>query len=176
MALSLRPVPTEKRIAVLPFRAPGVDAERSGPRRRPRRVAGRPPDPVERFHGSLWVVPASEVRQSGVGSAVQDQLAAEVARMLDLALSPAEEEALRSGGTTVGAAYPLYLEARGHLQRYDQTESLERAVSLFQQALQRDPEYALAYAGLAEAQWLLYRQSRGSERVDLAKRGRARGP
>ena len=223
VALKLRPVPREKGIAVLPFRAASPEP---GDRHRADGLAetlAARLSQLERFHGSLWVVPASEVRQSGVGSAeaarrafgvtlvvtgslqrlgdrlrltaslvdaldlrqlrslgpteyaaddlsLQDQLAAEVARMLDLALSPAEEEALRSGGTTVGAAYPLYLEARGHLQRYDQTESLERAVSLFQQALQRDPEYALAYAGLAEAQWLLYRQSRGSERVDLAKR------
>jgi len=223
VALKLRPVPREKGIAVLPFRAASPEP---GDRHRADGLAetlAARLSQLERFHGSLWVVPASEVRQSGVDSAeaarrafgvtlvvtgslqrlgdrlrltaslvdaldlrplrslgpteyaaddlsLQDRLAAEVARMLDLSLSPAEQEALRSGGTTVGAAYPIYLEAQGHLQRYDQTESLERAVSLFQQALQRDPEYALAYAGLAEAQWLLYRQTRGSERVDLARR------
>jgi len=223
VALELRPVPQEKGIAVLPFRTTSPD---TGDRYRADGLAetlAARLSQLERFHGSLWVVPANEVRQSGVASAeaahrafgvtlvvtgslqrlgdrlrltaslvdaldlrqlrslgpteyagddlsLQDRLVEEVARMLDLAVGPPEQEALRSGGTTVGAAYPLYLEARGHLQQYDKGESLERAVSLFQQALQRDPEYALAYAGLAEAQWQLYRLTRGTGRVDLAKR------
>jgi tetratricopeptide (TPR) repeat protein len=223
VGLELRPVPREKGIAVLPFRTTSSDA---GDRYRAdglvETLAARLSQ-LERFHGSLWVVPASEVRQSGVASAdaarrafgvtlvltghlqrlgdrlrltaslidaldlrqlralgpaeyapddlsLQDQVVEEVAGMLDLALGPPEQETLRAGGTTVAAAYPLYLEARGHLQRYEQAESLERAVSLFQQALQRDADYALAYAGLAEAQWRLYRLARDPERVELARR------
>ena len=223
VVLRLRPVPQEKGIAVLPFRTTSSDAaDRHRADGLAETLAARLSQ-LERYHGSLWVVPANEVRQSGVASAeaarrafgvtlvvtgslqrlgdrlrltaslvdaldlrqlrslgpteyagddlsLQDRLVEEVARMLDLAVSPPEREALRSGGTTVGEAYPLYLEARGHLQQYDEEGSLQRAISLFQQAIQRDPEYALAYAGLAEAQWRLYLLSRGAERVDLATR------
>jgi tetratricopeptide (TPR) repeat protein len=223
VALHLRPVPREKGIAVLPFGATSADpADRYRADGLTETLAARLSQ-LERFHEALWVVPASEVRQSGVASvaaarrafgvtlvvtgrlqrigdrlrltaslidalnrrqlrvlgpteyegddlSLQDELVQGVAQMLELALAPAEEQTLRSGGTRVGSAYPLYLEARGYLQRYDQAESLEHAVSLLQQALQRDPEYALAYAALAEAQWQLYRLTRDEERVALAKK------
>ncbi len=223
VGLELRPVPREKGIAVLPFRTTSPDTGDTYRADGLAETLAARLSQLERFHGALWVVPASEVRQSGVTSAagarrafgvtlvltghvqrlgdrlrltaslinaldlrqlralgpaeyapddlsLQDRVVEEVARMLDVALGPTEQETLRSGGTSVGAAYPLYLEARGHLQRYDQAESLGRSVSLFQQALQRDPDYALAYAGLAQAQWQLYRLTRAAERVELAKK------
>ncbi len=89
--------------------------------------------------------------------------------MLELALGADEQRRLRAGGTRVGAAHDLYLQARGHLQRYDQAEPLERAVGLFQAALQLDPDYALAYAGLGEAQWQLYRLKREPQLAELAR-------
>jgi serine/threonine-protein kinase len=106
--------------------------------------------------------------------ALQDQVLDDVVRMLEVALGPQERETLHAGGTSVGTAYALYLEARGHLQRYEQATSLEQAVSLFQQALQQDPSYALAYAGLGEAQWRLYRLSREPQRVELARKASER--
>jgi tetratricopeptide (TPR) repeat protein len=223
VTLHLRAVPGEKGIAVLPFRTTSPDpADRYRADGLTETLAARLSQ-LQRFHEPLWVVPASEVRHSGVASAadarrafgvtlvvtghlqrlgdrlrltaslvdaldlrqlralgpneyaaddlsLQDQLVQGVARMLELTLAPAEQQTLRSGRTSVAAAYPLYLEARGYLQRYDQAESLEHAVSLLQQALQRDPGYALAYAGLAEAQWRLYRLTRDKVRVDLAKK------
>jgi eukaryotic-like serine/threonine-protein kinase len=101
---------------------------------------------------------------------LQDAMVEQVARMLELALGPQEQQTLRAGGTSVGGAYALYLQARGLLQRYAEVGSLERATSLFQQALQSDPHYALAYAGLGEAQWRLYRLNHKPERVDLARK------
>src|SRR4029453_7016553 len=73
------------------------------------------------------------------------------------------------GGTSVGGAHALYLEARGQLQRYEEQVRVEKAVSLFQQAPQQDPGYALAYAGLGEGQWRLYRLSRSPHRVEPAR-------
>ncbi len=106
--------------------------------------------------------------------ALQDQIPDEVVRMLEIALGAQEREALRAGGTSLGSAHALYLEARGHLQRYEQAASVEKAVSLFQQALQQDPDYALAYAGLGEAQWRLYQLTKEPTRVELARKASER--
>jgi serine/threonine-protein kinase len=105
---------------------------------------------------------------------LQDRMLDSVVRMLELTLAPEEQEALRAGGTQSGGAHALYLEARGYLQRYDHAASVEEAVSLFQQALQQDPSYALAYAGLGEAQWRLYRLKREPERAALARKASER--
>jgi serine/threonine-protein kinase len=220
-------VPREKGIAVLPFHTTSPHPEDQY------RSDGLAETLVSRLaqlarvDRSLWVVPASEVRQAGVASAeaarrafgvtlvvtgslqrlgdrlrlnaslvdaakqkqlravgpsdfrlddlaLQDQVLDDVVRMLEVALGPDEREALHAGGTQVGGAHALYLEARGHLQRYDQAASLEKAASLFQQALQQDPSYALAYAGLGEAQWRLYRLTREPARVELARKAAER--
>jgi serine/threonine-protein kinase len=227
VALELRPVPSEKGIAVLPFETASTDP---GDQLRSdglgEALVGRLAR-LQRSHPSLWVVPANEVRQAGVQSAeaarrafgvtlvltgrvqregerlrlsaslvdaerlrqlralgpvecrpddlaLQDRVLDDVVRMLALSLEPRDQELLHAGGTSVGSAHALYLEARGHLQRYDLASSVEQAVSLFQQALQLDPAYALAYAGLGEAQWRLYALTRGPERVELARKASER--
>jgi len=120
----------------------------------------------------LRAVGPSDFRLDDV--ALQDQMLDDVVRMLEVALGPQQREMLHAGGTSVGPAHALYLEARGHLQRYERAASLEQAVSLFQQALQQDPSYALAYAGLGEAQWRLYRLAREPQRVELARKASER--
>jgi serine/threonine-protein kinase len=224
VALKLRPVPREKGIAVLPFRTTSPEQDDQYRSDGLTETLAARLSQLERFHGSLWVVPASEVRQAGVTSAegarrafgvtlivtgslqrigdrlrlnaslvdavglrqlralgpsdyrpddlsLQDEMVEQVARMLEVALGPQEQQVLQAGGTSVGTAYALYLQARGHLQRYEQTDSLEQAISLLQQALQQDPAYALAYAGLAEAQWRLYRLTKNPDLVELARKG-----
>ena len=76
---------------------------------------------------------------------------------------------LREGNTAVGGAYALYLQARGHLQRFERAENLESAISLLQKALEQDPAYALAYAALGEAYWRLYELKKRPELVALAQ-------
>jgi hypothetical protein len=46
------------------------------------------------------------------------------------------------------AAYTLYLRGRHHWNRRTQ-ESITRSIEYYRQALERDPQYAQAYAGLA---------------------------
>ena len=46
-------------------------------------------------------------------------------------------------------AYELYLRGRFHSNKRTE-EGLKKSIEYFQQALQKDPNYALAYAGLAE--------------------------
>jgi tetratricopeptide (TPR) repeat protein len=51
------------------------------------------------------------------------------------------------------AAYDFYLQGRGYLQDFHKPENLQTAITVFQHALERDPNFALAYAGLGEAYW-----------------------
>ena len=88
---------------------------------------------------------------------LQDRVVDAVMRMLRVELRPAEAEAMRAYGTSVARAYYLYLQARGYLQWWDGPEDFDSAVSIFRQALELDPNYALAYAGLGDAYWEKYR-------------------
>ncbi len=92
-----------------------------------------------------------------------------VAGLLELKVAPGERRVLQQGNTAVGGAFALYLQARGHLQRFERAENLENALSLLQKALEQDPGYALAYAALGEAYWRLYELQKRPELVALAQ-------
>jgi tetratricopeptide (TPR) repeat protein/predicted Ser/Thr protein kinase len=85
--------------------------------------------------------------------ALQDQVSESVAQALELELQPQEKKALAAHGTTEPAAYDFYLQGRGYLQNYDKQEDVDNAVTLFRRALDKDPGFAAAYAGLGEAYW-----------------------
>jgi serine/threonine protein kinase/Tfp pilus assembly protein PilF len=80
---------------------------------------------------------------------VQEEIASSIAAALRVALSPAEVETLTADRPSDARAYDLYLKAR---QRYGQytAESLREALELFQQAIGIDPNYARAWAGVAD--------------------------
>jgi serine/threonine protein kinase/Flp pilus assembly protein TadD len=88
--------------------------------------------------------------------AVQDQIVDGAVDMLQLQIPPSEREAIRPHGTQVPGAYTLYLQGKGYLEDYDKPDNIDTAVNLFQQALQLDPTYALAYASLGDAYWKKY--------------------
>lgn len=92
--------------------------------------------------------------------ALQDKVTAGVAKALArrLHLSAARPTELRP--TSDVAAYGYYLQGRGYLQRPGETEQRLVAVELFQKALVSDPGFALAAAGLAQAYWKLFEDSR----------------
>jgi eukaryotic-like serine/threonine-protein kinase len=88
--------------------------------------------------------------------AVQDKVVENVVTMLGLQLEGNEHAALLSHGTQEPAAYDFYLRGRGYLQDYHKPENVTSAIALFTHALERDPKYALAFAGLGEAYWAKY--------------------
>ncbi|HLI62063.1 MAG TPA: tetratricopeptide repeat protein [Terriglobales bacterium] len=73
-----------------------------------------------------------------------------VADMLDLQVSPQVKQELAAGGTTQPGAYELYEQGVGYLERQD-LEDVDRAIDLFNKSVAKDPNYALAYAGLGDA-------------------------
>jgi serine/threonine-protein kinase len=87
---------------------------------------------------------------------MQDDIVRQVSDLIGASLPKELAQALTVGGTAVPAAYESYTEARGHLGRYGQIGSVNQAISAFQRALEADPRYALAHAGLGEAYWRKY--------------------
>lgn len=101
--------------------------------------------------------------------AVQDQVVEGVVRTLDLALGPGERRAMVTHGTQVAGAYDLYLQGRGYLRNYDKPENIDSAIAVFNRALKLDSGYALAYAGLGEALWRKYENTKLTQWVGSAR-------
>ena len=85
---------------------------------------------------------------------VQEEIAAQVSEALRLQLTGEEKQRLSRQHTHSREAYLLYLKGRYHCARRT-GEDIKRSLPYFQRAIQEDPGYALAYAGLAEGSILL---------------------
>ncbi len=81
--------------------------------------------------------------------AVQEEIASSIAAALRVALSPAESAKLVQDRPNDARAYDLYLKGRARYGSYT-AESLREALDLFHQAIAIDPDYALAWAGVAD--------------------------
>jgi serine/threonine protein kinase/tetratricopeptide (TPR) repeat protein len=100
--------------------------------------------------------------------ALQDRVFESVAAAMALQLAPQEKQSLTSHGTTEPAAYDFYIQGRGYLQEYVVPEKVETAITLFSRALEKDPVYAAATAGLGEAYWRKYQLTHESKWADEA--------
>jgi serine/threonine protein kinase/Tfp pilus assembly protein PilF len=81
--------------------------------------------------------------------AVQEEIASAITEALRVALTPAEAAALVKDRPQDVQAYDLYLKARELYGNYDEV-SLRSALEVFRQAIDLDPGYAKAWAGLAD--------------------------
>ena len=81
---------------------------------------------------------------------VQKEMAQEISNKLRTRLSHDEKRLLERRNAASSDAFQLYLKGRYYRRKYTE-ESVRKAVTYFNQALERDPTYALAYAGLADA-------------------------
>ena len=88
--------------------------------------------------------------QVGDVMAVQEEIAWQISEALRLRLSQKQKKSLRKRPTVNPEAYHEYLRGR-HFWHNWGLENLKRAVEYFQRALEYDPAYALAYAGLGHA-------------------------
>jgi len=93
--------------------------------------------------------------------AIQSEIAQQVASRLSAQLSSGERENIEEKPTSNLEAYDLYLQARQMLRSaYPRSIFKERClntIALTEQAIQRDPKFALAYCWLAHIHDLLYR-------------------
>jgi len=80
---------------------------------------------------------------------VQSDITRDISNSLRIRLTGSQTQHLGNAGTSNAEAYRLYLE--GRQLWYGRTpEGLKKSIDLFQQAIAADPNYALAYAGLAD--------------------------
>ncbi len=86
--------------------------------------------------------------------AIQDEIATTIANRLRVKLVAGSEQRLVKPATKNVEAYQLYLKGR-HLWNRRNKAGLEQAVEYFVQAIEEDPQFALAYSGLADAYLLL---------------------
>jgi serine/threonine-protein kinase len=105
--------------------------------------------------------------------AIQSEIARTIADQLHAKLSPAEKAAIAERPTADPVAYALYTEARAIGGRSDwegSDKNSRRAVELLEKATQRDPNFALAYSALADAQGCLYHATWDPQHLELAKK------
>ncbi|MBE0712882.1 MAG: tetratricopeptide repeat protein, partial [Candidatus Aminicenantes bacterium] len=81
---------------------------------------------------------------------IQDEISLAIVEHLKVALLAGEKNALRKRSTADTEAYNLYLKGLYFLARPD-PESIKRTLDFYHEALVRDPNFALAHAGVAEA-------------------------
>jgi serine/threonine-protein kinase len=80
---------------------------------------------------------------------IEDEIANEISQKLRLKLTPERQMALDRRRTDNNDAYHLYLKGRFHWGKRTKA-ALFKSLELFRQAVEADPLYALAYAGIAE--------------------------
>jgi serine/threonine protein kinase/Flp pilus assembly protein TadD len=81
---------------------------------------------------------------------LQEDMSREIAEKLRLKLTGAEKKKLRKRSTENSEAYQLYLKGRYHWNKRTE-ESLQRGIQFFREAIESDPSFASAYAGLADS-------------------------
>ncbi len=130
----------------------------------------------DRFRVNVSLVDTQELRQldadtvdAGVDDliALEEQVSVRALRMLRIELLPMEQ-GLLAAGTDNPRAHAYYLRGRGYLEELTDAESPDTAVTLFEQALRVDPEYARAHAGLGMAFWHKYGLTEDSAWVSRA--------
>jgi eukaryotic-like serine/threonine-protein kinase len=93
-------------------------------------------------------------RKPGDIFVIQDEISSEISGKLRLRLTRAEKKRLVRRHTEDAEAYRLYLQGRHHWNRWTE-EGFYKAIGYFRQAVEKDPGYALAYAGVADSFVLL---------------------
>jgi serine/threonine protein kinase/Tfp pilus assembly protein PilF len=82
--------------------------------------------------------------------AVQQEISKEISEKLRLRLTGEEQKRLTKLSTENTEAYQLYLKGRYHWNKRT-AEGLRKGIEYFERAVETDPQYALAYAGLADS-------------------------
>jgi TolB-like protein/Tfp pilus assembly protein PilF len=93
-------------------------------------------------------------RKSSDIMSLQEQIAGDVAEKLRSKMSGTEKQQVMKQGTQNPEAYQLYVKGRYYWNKRTNAD-IQTAISYFNQAIDKDPGYALAYAGLADAYGVL---------------------
>ena len=99
--------------------------------------------------------------------AIQEEIARNIVQALRLTLSPREQEALGKLGTSHVEAYEYYLRGRKFFYQYSR-RGIEFARQMFARAIELDPAYASAHAGLADCCTYLFMHVIGRDEMRTA--------
>jgi serine/threonine-protein kinase len=92
--------------------------------------------------GNQYIRPAADILTT------QAEIASEVARNLRVRLTENEAERLKKRSTDSPEAYQLYLEGQYAWNKHD-LDDLRKSIDYYNRALEKDPNFALAYCGLS---------------------------
>jgi len=87
--------------------------------------------------------------------ALQKDLSDEISSQLQPHLTGEQRKLLSRGRPESNEAFQLYLKGRYFATKFNDEEAIRKGIGYFNQSIERDPTYALAYAGLAAAYFSL---------------------
>jgi TolB-like protein/DNA-binding winged helix-turn-helix (wHTH) protein/Tfp pilus assembly protein PilF len=100
---------------------------------------------------------------------LQSEVSSAIAQQVRAQLTPTQQAQLHRGHAVNPAAYDDYLKGRLYfVNEFTKPDSLNRAQRYFQESIQKDPDFALAYAGLADT--YVYLAFAGALQKDQAER------
>jgi TolB-like protein/Tfp pilus assembly protein PilF len=99
--------------------------------------------------------------------AVESEIAKTIAESLQAKLTRSEQSSIAKAPTANPEAYELYLKGRFFWNKRSGVD-LRKAIDYFNQAIAKDPNYALAYAGLADSYMLLPNYGGASAQESIA--------
>jgi serine/threonine protein kinase/tetratricopeptide (TPR) repeat protein len=103
---------------------------------------------------------------------IQAQITQDITENLKMNLSGAQKSRMAQRPTENGEAYQLYLRGRFYWNKRT-AEGVNKATGYFQQAIDRDSNYALAYAGLADCYYVTFFNSFSLSQAESAAKSRA---
>src|SRR5205814_398903 len=106
--------------------------------------------------------------------AVESDIAKTIADTLQAKLTGSEKQMIAAQPTSDTAAYELYHKGRSLWEKRS-GDNIPKAISFYEQAIARDPNYALAYAGLAQA-YILVPFYTGADRFDAYLKAKDAAP
>ena len=77
--------------------------------------------------------------------AIQEEISLSIAKALEITLSPQEEKVIARKSTVNPQAYDFFLRGRNYLRQ----RQFEYALAMYEEAIKQDPNFALAFAGVA---------------------------
>lgn len=77
--------------------------------------------------------------------AIQEEISLSIAKALEITLTPQEEKVITRKSTVNPQAYDFFLRGRNYLRQ----RQFEYALAMYEEAIKQDPNFALAYAGIA---------------------------
>ena len=124
---------------------------------------------------SLHAADGSEVWDDGYSDSfrnfftIERELVGDLVRAIGIDVTEAERARLAQVPTESVEAFEAYARGRVSLERRDPAlEHVPVAVGLFTEAIEADPEFALAHAGLGDAYWWQFREDRAPEAATRA--------